>query len=287
MSRSDVAVVAATEAVRIPAASLGILLRCPRCWFLQQRAGGEGGTGLAARIGTVMHQLFELDTVSGPLSPDVATEFLREQWAALPYRAAALREAGFGLALAAFARYAVWRAGRAYRSVVASERAFQIQLALPSGPVLLTGKVDRIESDAAGRAVVVDYKTGKNAKVDKHLEQLACYELAVATGALGPDVPLAVANAELVWPYLAPRSRSAGDVGCQVTSDPGVLFELAGVELALPERAESLLALIDQGAATVRAERFDAIPGKQCVGCAFRRGCPALGGLGVEGGDDE
>ncbi|MDR2619583.1 MAG: PD-(D/E)XK nuclease family protein [Propionibacteriaceae bacterium] len=269
-------VVVAGEPIRIPAASLGTLLKCPRRWFLEQRAGGAGASGLAAGVGTALHKLFEWDANAGPLHDEQVAQFIQEQWEALPYRSEALRSAGRNLATAAFQRYAYWREHRSGRALIGSEQAFSIPLTLPDATVLLTGKVDRIELDDQGRVVVVDYKTGKTAQVEKHAEQLACYELAVAVGALGSKVPTAVANAELVWPSIEPRPRIASDVGCLVTPDKTYLFAVEAVELPPLERAAPLLELVAQAIVPLRTERFDARPGQHCNGCAFRRGCPAL-----------
>ncbi|MDR1355064.1 MAG: PD-(D/E)XK nuclease family protein [Propionibacteriaceae bacterium] len=280
LTHAEVPVTPADEPLRLSASALGLLLSCPRSWFLQQRAGGTGTRGLAAAVGTALHRLFELDWVaqqSGePLTAKSVTDYLTTAWENLPYRCAAMREAGLKLAKVAFERYSGWRDGRIDRSSIAAERSFRLQLSLPNGMVILTGKVDRVESNAAGQAVVIDFKTGKHIDMNRYGEQLACYELAVAMGALGADVPLAVANAELVWPYLAPRSLNSADIGCRVSLDVGELFEFAQPELPLTERAAALLALLERAVELLRAERFDAVPGKQCVGCAFARGCPAM-----------
>jgi RecB family exonuclease len=56
------------------------------------------------------------------------------------------------------------------------------------GEVRLRGRVDRLESDGAGRLVIVDVKTGKTpvSKDDAQQHaQLAMYQLAVAEGIIG------------------------------------------------------------------------------------------------------
>ena len=68
------------------------------------------------------------------------------------------------------------------RDLVAVEQALKVRI----GQVEITGRVDRLESDDQGRAVVVDLKTGASApredELDRH-PQLGVYQLAVLIGA--------------------------------------------------------------------------------------------------------
>src|ERR1700739_3108089 len=60
------------------------------------------------------------------------------------------------------------------------------------GGIRLRGRVDRLERDGAGRAVIVDVKTGKTpvSKDDAQQHaQLAMYQLAVAEGLIPADPP--------------------------------------------------------------------------------------------------
>ena len=83
------------------------------------------------------------------------------------------------------------------RNLVAVEQALKVRI----GQVEITGRVDRLEADRKGRAVIVDLKTGSSApredELDRH-PQLGVYQLAVLLGAferLGLDEP---GGAELV-----------------------------------------------------------------------------------------
>jgi RecB family exonuclease len=68
------------------------------------------------------------------------------------------------------------------RDLVAVEEALKVRI----GQVEITGRVDRLESDDQGRAVVVDLKTGASAPREEELDrhpQLGVYQLAVLLGA--------------------------------------------------------------------------------------------------------
>src|SRR4029077_6207940 len=93
-------------------------------------------------------------------------------------------------------RFLDWHAENP-RELVEVEQGFKVRI----GQVEITGKVDRLESDQEGRAVVVDLKTGATAPREDELTrhpQLGVYQLAVLLGAfeqLGLSEP---GGAELV-----------------------------------------------------------------------------------------
>jgi RecB family exonuclease len=78
-------------------------------------------------------------------------------------------------------RFLDWHAENP-RELVAVEQALKVRV----GQVEITGRVDRLESDDQGRAVVVDLKTGGSAPREDELgrhPQLGVYQLAVLLGA--------------------------------------------------------------------------------------------------------
>jgi RecB family exonuclease len=78
-------------------------------------------------------------------------------------------------------RFLDWHAENP-RELVAVEQALKVRV----GQVEITGRVDRLESDEEGRAVVVDLKTGGSAPREDELgrhPQLGVYQLAVLLGA--------------------------------------------------------------------------------------------------------
>jgi RecB family exonuclease len=78
-------------------------------------------------------------------------------------------------------RFLSWHADNP-RHLVEVEQALKVRI----GQVEITGRVDRLESDDRGRAVVVDLKTGGTAPREDELArhpQLGVYQLAVLLGA--------------------------------------------------------------------------------------------------------
>ena len=83
------------------------------------------------------------------------------------------------------------------RKLAGTEEAFRIQL----GRVEITGRVDRLEADEHGRAVIVDLKTGTGKPADDELDrhpQLGVYQLAVLLGAFERFGLIEPGGAELV-----------------------------------------------------------------------------------------
>ena len=78
-------------------------------------------------------------------------------------------------------RFLDWHAANP-RELIAVEQALKVRI----GQVEITGRVDRLEADEEGRAVVVDLKTGGSAPREDELgrhPQLGVYQLAVLLGA--------------------------------------------------------------------------------------------------------
>jgi RecB family exonuclease len=93
-------------------------------------------------------------------------------------------------------KFMEWHAANP-RDLLATEQALRVRV----GQVEITGRVDRLERDSAGRGVIVDLKTGSSSPREEELDrhpQLGVYQLAVLLGAferLGVTEP---GGAELV-----------------------------------------------------------------------------------------
>jgi superfamily I DNA/RNA helicase/RecB family exonuclease len=159
-------------------------LRCEVRSLLQD-VGAKDGEQLSASLGTLVHEV----AASAPPEAGLAEleAMLDEQWDKLDFGAQWFAANERRRASQILARLVDWlRSSRADFSLVAIEKEFTAEV----GDALLTGRVDRLERDAAGRLVVVDLKTGKSkAKADDlptH-PQLGAYQLAVEAGAFGAD----------------------------------------------------------------------------------------------------
>ena len=255
--------------IRVRASDVGSMLACPRLWFMQQRANASPVRGEGAEFGLIAHWLFDACAEPGlPLA--VTQNQLDEIWASASFQAPWRAQTQRRELDDAVGRFVAWRDARPRRRLLGTEIAFTQVWPTPLGDVQVTGRVDRLEMDASGRLVVIDYKTKTQADVDEYKDQLGIYEVAVHRGAfeaLAPGVRQA-APPELVWPRANLRQ-----------SDVGSRVDCAKVSA----KDESwVLDRVGQAAAILRGGRFDAIPGKACRSCAFPQGCPA-----AAWGDDE
>ena len=175
----------ADEPVAVSPSKVESFRRCELRWFLEHVGGGDTA-GAAQTVGTLVHAVAEAAT-----TPDRRTE------AALQARLQAAAAHGrprhrLGRAARSARRPRRWCGGwrggwpRTPREVVATELEFAAEV----GRARLGGRVDRIERDDLGRAVVIDLKTGAGKVQPDELPthgQLATYQLAVESGAFeGP-----------------------------------------------------------------------------------------------------
>jgi superfamily I DNA/RNA helicase/RecB family exonuclease len=256
------------EPMRLSASALEALLGCPAKWFLEREAGGATPSTASQGFGEVVHSL--ADRVAKGEFDETVTEddlmvHVDRVWDQLPFRTpwSAVKERAE--VRAALRRFLAWHRSND-RTLLDTETAFHVEIEVEGQPVMLRGAADRLELDAEGRVVVVDFKTGKQhpsaAAVDHH-PQLAVYQLATARGAFdhltgGPAEP---GGAELVQlrqekPAAAPKVQRQQP---PVPDETGVL----PVERTLADAVRR-----------IRNEEFPATVGDHCRYCDFKRLCP-------------
>lgn len=244
----------------VSASEITAVLDCPRRWFLQRRAGANPGRLEGAAFGTVAHWLFQRYGEPGA-APQFDAHRVRE-WLGQATTSSWRQDWQVGELEVCLARFVAWRDGRASRRLVGMEVGFSQLWQTPGGEVEVAGRVDRVELDAAGRLVVIDYKTSNSADVASAQDQLGVYALAAKGGAFGTSTSPAVAPPELVWPRIAPRR---GDVGCRVdVAPPGCLDETWVLER------------VGAAAAIIASGRYPATACSLCRTCAFTPGCPEI-----------
>lgn len=266
-------VVAEQDAVNLHGSELAMLLDCPRQWFLSRQARAEAGRSSASSLGSVIHALVG-HAADDDLDLDTLTGHLDAVWDRLQFDAAWLSASEREAANQALERYAWW-ADVNGREVLGTEVAFDTQVQVAGERVRLSGSVDRLERDGAGRLHVVDFKTGRSKPTKAQAAadaQLGTYQLAATLGAfdvLAPGIR-AVGGAELV--YLRQGSDEAPTVMRQPSLDESPT--LAGEELEVgPTWMHDAL---HHAATTVRTERFHATPCVRCRFCPFAGSCPAI-----------
>ncbi|MFJ4203672.1 ATP-dependent helicase [Streptomyces sviceus] len=243
---------------------------CALQWFLGREVKADAPATVAQGFGNVVHVLAD-EVASGHTPADLAVlmERLDSVWNALafdaPWKSAQEKEN----ARVALERFLKWHVmDRTGRTPVASEHDFDVTLEAGEVEVRIRGQMDRVESDAEGRAYVVDFKTGKqpvsSADVEHH-PQLAVYQLAVREGAVDEafsGVRPEPGGAELVQLRQGAPKRDGGET-------------LPKVQAQEPLAGEWVGDLLATAAGKVLDERFTPNAGQHCTHCAFRASCSA------------
>ncbi|MEW2287220.1 ATP-dependent DNA helicase [Streptomyces sp. NPDC047841] len=243
---------------------------CALQWFLGREVKADAPATTAQGFGNVVHVLAD-EVASGrtPADLDVLMERLDSVWNALAFDAPWKSRQEKDNARVALERFLNWHVlNRASRTPVVSEHDFDVTLEAGDYQVRIRGQMDRVETDAEGRAYVVDFKTGKQAptagEVERH-PQLAVYQLAVREGAVDTAFDGArpePGGAELVHLRQGAAKRDGGD-------------GLPKVQTQEPPTGEWVGELLATAAGKVLDERFTPSAGQHCAHCAFRASCSA------------
>jgi superfamily I DNA/RNA helicase/RecB family exonuclease len=174
----DSPIVAPGETVRLSPSQVESFARCGLRWLLES-AAGAGRSDVLRHLGTVIHAAAVL-IAEGSSERGVADR-MDEIWHHLDFGSAWYGSRQRELAERMVRKFLDWHAANP-RELVAVEQALKVRI----GQVEITGRVDRLEQDAAGRGVIVDLKTGSSAPREEELErhpQLGVYQLAILLGA--------------------------------------------------------------------------------------------------------
>ncbi|MFE3504903.1 ATP-dependent helicase [Kitasatospora sp. NPDC059160] len=256
--------------VRLSGSGLEQLENCSLQWFLDKEVKARAPGTAAQGFGNVVHALAdEVGSGRTPADLSVLMARLDTVWDALAFDAPWKSQQEKGEARTALERFLNWHVLERGRDLVATEHGFDVTLDVGGVSVRIRGSMDRVEKDHAGRAYVVDFKTGKQIPTDKSLpehKQLAVYQLAVRAGALNElpgftEHPPATGGAELV--HLREAAAKA---------DP----DAPKVQRQEPPEGEPWIEnLLAEAAGKVLAERFVPQTGGGCDRCSFRRSCSA------------
>ena len=255
--------------VRLSGSGLEQLENCSLQWFLDKEVKARTTSSAAQGFGNVVHALTD-EVGSGRTPADLAVlmERLDTVWDALAFDAPWKSHQEKSEARAALERFLNWHVLERGRSTVATEHGFDVTLDVGGIAVQIRGSMDRVEKDAAGRAYVVDFKTGKQIPTDKSLpehKQLAVYQLAVRAGALN-ELPGFEEGAAL----------PGGAELVHLRASDKILPDGPKVQQQGPPDGEPWIEnMLADAAGRVLAERFVPATGAGCDRCSFRRSCSA------------
>ncbi|MGF1429969.1 ATP-dependent helicase [Kitasatospora sp. LaBMicrA B282] len=252
--------------VQLSGSGLEQLDSCSLQWFLTKEVNAQTATSGAQGFGNVLHALAD-EVGSGRTPADLAVllERLDTVWDALAFDAPWKSTQEKAQARAALERFLHWHVLERGRTTLATEHGFDLTLPVGDLAVRIRGVMDRVEQDAAGRAYVVDFKTGKRHPSDRSLpehKQLAVYQLAVRQGALDDLVN--------------PRPEPGGAELVQLRFEDKKQPESPKVQQQpAPGGQPWIEDLLADAAGRVLAERFVPTTGDGCGSCAFQRSCSA------------
>jgi ATP-dependent exoDNAse (exonuclease V) beta subunit len=211
---------------------------------------------VAASLGTLVHWVAE--QASTEPSVDELTELLEQGWSRLEFTAPWHAVTERARAQRMLITLAQWLSkSRSSLTLIAREKEFEVAI----GDAVLSGKVDRLETDDSERLVVIDLKTGKTKKPNKDVlanPQLAVYQLAIAEGAFTDGKPVEPGGARLVQLGAGAANPEQPQPALGEHQDPNwVRAELARI------------------AAVLRGNTVTARPGAACTRCLVRASCPA------------
>ncbi|TMR11370.1 ATP-dependent helicase [Nonomuraea turkmeniaca] len=245
------------DIVSISPSAVESFTKCGLRWLLET-AVGAAGTSSAQGLGNVIHALAVLANTDLP-SEDLLGERLDQVWHELDFGGAWYNRKQRQVAERMIGKFLRWQKDNP-RELKAMEESFT---AMVSEGVQIKGRVDRVESDDHGRAVIIDLKTGgskpKAGEIDRH-PQLGVYQLAALLGAFARHGMTEPGGAALVQLGKAGGKNDALEQRQQPLSDD-----------KNPEWAADL---VDTVATGMSGPFFQAKVNDGCRTCAARASCP-------------
>jgi len=230
--------------------------KCGLRWLLEAAAGARS-RDVVRNFGIIIHAAAAL-AAGGADEPLIGAR-IDEIWHHLDFGSAWYSDRQREQARRMVRKFLDWHAANP-RELIAVEQPVRTRV----GAVEITGRVDRLERDSGGRAVVVDLKTGTTSPTDADLDrqaQLGVYQLAVLLGAFerfgltepGGAELIQVGKAGLATSVRVQRQRALAD-------DPS------------PDWASDLVETV---AAAMAGPVFEAKVNPGCRSCPVKSCCPA------------
>ena len=248
---SEAPVVAKDQSVFVSPSGLQSFEDCGLKWFLEKN-GARDGDSTAQLLGTAIHALARMAADDSTLTLEEAIEKLTDSWSIVDQSVGWFKEAQLLEARAMLKRFFDWHRENE-REIVAVEEKFKIEI----GRAILSGSVDRLESD--GKSLhVVDLKTGATAispaDALEH-KQLAAYQLAVMEGGFAAVSDIKESGGAQLLFVAGDRADAA--LRTQPTVD-----------------RKAVAAQIESAADGMSANQFTATLNKNCRTCSVKLICP-------------
>ena len=210
--------------VRLSPSQVENFTKCGLRWLLES-AAGVTTPGVLRHFGIVIHAAAAL-AADGADDADI-TKRIDEAWHHLDFGSAWYSAKQREQAERMVRRFLDWHRANP-RQLAAVEKDLHVSV----GQVEITGRVDRLERDADGTAIVVDLKTGSSRPADDELDrnpQLGVYQLAVLLGAfeeLGLTQPGGAELVQVGRAGLTARARVQRQRSLAADPEPGWALDL-------------------------------------------------------------
>ncbi len=205
--------------VRLSPSQVENFTKCGLRWLLES-ASGVTTPGVLRHFGIVIHAAAAL-AADGADDADI-TKRIDEAWQHLDFGSAWYSAKQRDQAERMVRKFLDWHRANP-RELAAVEKDLRVRV----GQVEITGRVDRLERDADGGAIVVDLKTGSTRPADDELDrnpQLGVYQLAVLLGAfeeLGLTRPGGAELVQVGKAGLTARARVQRQQSLSADPEPG------------------------------------------------------------------
>ena len=245
------------EIVRLSPSQVESFTKCGLRWLLEAAAGARSQDDVARHFGIVIHAAAAL-AATGAADADIS-ERIDEIWHHLDFGSAWYSEKQREQAHTMVGKFLAWHHANP-RQLVDVEQDLKVRI----GQVEIRGRVDRLERDGDGTAIVVDLKTGSVKPDDADLDrnpQLGVYQLAVILGAFERFGLIEPGGAELVQvgrAGLSARVRVQRQRSLSEDPDPGWAASL-----------------VETVAAGMAGPVFQATVNPGCRVCPVKSCCPA------------
>jgi RecB family exonuclease len=243
------------ELMRLSPSQVESFSKCGLRWLLEVAVGARS-QDVVRHFGIIIHAAAVL-AATGADEAHIG-ERIDEIWHHLDFGSPWYSEKQREQAHRMVRKFLAWHQANG-RELVAVEQALRTRI----GAVEITGRVDRLERDDEGRAVVVDLKTGSapvpGVDLERHA-QLGVYQLAVLMGAFERFGLTEPGGAELVQvgkASLSARVRVQGQRPLPDDPDPGWAREL-----------------VETVAAGMAGPVFEARVNAGCRNCPVKACCP-------------
>lgn len=253
--------------VALSPSNVEALSACALRWMLE-RFGGSDGDSAKQATGNLVHTLVQ--AVAGRIPKDEVSRSLEKVWDRVDLEADWFAQRELVRTEEMLESFRAWLAGSRGELTEAGVE-IGVDAVIPGDvgaggeepDVRIRGRIDRLERDALGRAVVVDVKTGRTLPTQAEGQaqaQLRTYQVALAHGGID-GVPEAPGGGKLV--YVA---KAHNKTGATVREQDALT----------PEDVDEWLGVIREAARRTRGPQFAATLNASCQYCAVASCCPVV-----------